>query len=125
MGPQHPYTVVAYPGSAESTYLPRLLAELRPTVNYLQDRRKGLGPAIEALERGDDVVLHINWEEFVFLDCSSDDEAHRAREHFQDEIQKFRERRGERDRLDRAQQHATPSPVRRGLSWHSAPFSLG
>jgi beta-1,4-mannosyltransferase len=94
MNPQHRYTVVAYPGSAESTYLPRLLAELRPAANYLQDRHKGVGLAIEALERGDDVVLHINWEEFVFLDCSSEDEAHRGREHFQDEIHKFRERGG-------------------------------
>jgi beta-1,4-mannosyltransferase len=89
MGPQHPYVIVAYPGSWGSTYLPRLLAELRPAANYLQDRREGVELAIEALERGDDVVLHINWEEFVFLECSSEDEARRAREHVQGEIQKF------------------------------------
>jgi hypothetical protein len=87
------YTVVAYPGS-RSTYLPRLVTELRDVANYLHDRSKGVGLALEALERGDDVVVHINWEEFIYIECSSEDEARQARERFEADIVRFRERGG-------------------------------
>lgn len=93
MGPEDHYTVVAYPGS-RSTYLPRLLADLEHVAHYVHDRSKGVGLAIEALERGEDVVLHINWEEFVYIECSSAGEAREARERFQRDIRRFRERGG-------------------------------
>jgi glycosyltransferase involved in cell wall biosynthesis len=73
-----------------STYLPRLVADLGDVANYLHVRSKGVGLAIEALERGERVVLHVNWEEFIYLECSSEDEARRAREHFQNEVRRFR-----------------------------------
>ena len=64
--------VYCYPVSRNSTYVPLLFAGIEDRYQRVYREDGSLESAIDALDRGVDVIVHIHWEEFVLRDCDSE-----------------------------------------------------
>ena len=87
-----PIEVFCYPVSRNSTYVPLLFADIadRYTCVYREDGT--LRTAIERHDAGRDVIVHVQWEEFVLRECDTSARADAATAEFLREIAAVAER---------------------------------
>ncbi len=86
--------VYCYPVDRNSTYVPLLFEGIEDRYErvYLEDGT--LRDAVDDLDAGTTVIVHVHWEEFVLKACRSDAEADAASTAFVAEIASIHERRG-------------------------------
>jgi glycosyltransferase involved in cell wall biosynthesis len=85
--------VFCYPVSRNSTYAPLLFADIGDRYRCVYREDGTLQTAIERYEAGHDIIVHVQWEEFVLRDCRSQAEADAETAKFLHEIAAL-ERRG-------------------------------
>ncbi|MBD5604984.1 MAG: glycosyltransferase [Candidatus Eremiobacteraeota bacterium] len=86
--------VYCYPVSRNSTYVPLLFAGIDDRYERVYREDGSLRDAIDEIDAGHDVIVHVHWEEFVLRDCRSDVEADEAAATFLRLISSIRERQG-------------------------------
>jgi glycosyltransferase involved in cell wall biosynthesis len=86
--------VFCYPVSRNSTYVPLLFTGIEDRYHRVYREDGSLQDAIDEIDRGGNVIVHIHWEEFVLRDCRSDGEADEEARHFVRLLSAIRERNG-------------------------------
>ena len=86
--------VYCYPVSRNSTYVPLLFTGLDDRYERVYREDGSLQDAIDEIDAGHDVIVHVHWEEFVLRDCRSDVEADDSATTFLRLISTLRERDG-------------------------------
>ncbi len=66
-----PIEVYCYPVSRTSTYVPLLFADIADRYRCVYREDGSLSTAIERHDAGRDVLVHVQWEEFVLRDCDT------------------------------------------------------
>ncbi len=70
--------VYCYPADRNSTYVPLLFEGIEDTYERVYRQDGSLRDAIDDLEAGRNVIVHIHWEEFVLRECCSEADADAA-----------------------------------------------
>ncbi|MBH0239228.1 glycosyltransferase family 4 protein [Methylobrevis albus] len=80
-----------YAANAKSIYIPQIFREI--TDRYAPVLGKDAWPvkAIKRLRRGEDVLIHIHWEEFILSGCTTPEDAHAAAGRFEAQMRAFRD----------------------------------
>ena len=86
--------VYCYPVSNNSTYVPLLFDGIQHRYQPVYRQGGSLGHAIDDLNAGRSVIVHIHWEEFIFRHCGSNAQADAAAVEFMRETSEIRARRG-------------------------------
>jgi glycosyltransferase involved in cell wall biosynthesis len=86
--------VYCYPADRNSTYVPLLFEGIEDAYERIYRQDGSLRDAIDDLDSGQVVIVHIHWEEFVLRECRSEHDADAAAEAFVREIAGITERNG-------------------------------
>ena len=86
--------VYCYPVSRNSTYVPLLFAGIEDRYRRIYREDGSLQDAIDEMDAGRDVVVHVHWEEFVLRDCGSNAQADEAVLTFAAQIAAIHDRSG-------------------------------
>ena len=86
--------VFCYPVSHTSKYIPLLFRGIENRYRPIYRQEGSLETAIEEINAGRPVIVHIHWEEFIFRNCESAVQAQAAAQKFSDQIDAIRSRGG-------------------------------
>ena len=92
--PAHPMKVYCYPVDRGSAYVPLLFDGIQDAYQPIFRQDGSLRNAIDDLDAGELVIVHVHWEEFVLRECRSEVEADAAASAFASELAAVQERGG-------------------------------